>query len=212
MAQSYDQASWDEQGSTWVQIVYFKNGKIMQGYSKRVNFDEKADKIALLTNWILRMYKAGYLDKNNEGKTEIEYMEYFRNAMQPELVLRLYYNTYELPDVALQENIQMRTFLKRFYELIELNKTPEFINTKLMVANRAAFENPLDLSVHKFIEPKMLFEYCRNLVIDKKASGGETKSFFQQYLSKYFNQTDVFNNGENMHYWLSQSNHLTEIK
>ena len=184
----------------------------MQGYSKRVNFDEKADKIALLTNWILRMHKAGYLDQSNEEKTEIEYMEYFRNAMEPELCLRLYYNTYEIHDDSLRDNIQMRTFLKRFYELIEIGKTSDFINTKLMVANRTPFENPLDLSVHKFTEPKMLFEYCRNLIIDKKASGEETKAFFQQYLSKYFNQAEAFQNNENLHYWLSQSNHLTAIK
>jgi len=212
MAQAFHQAQWDEAGSTWIQLIYFKNGKLMQGYSKRVNFDEKGNKISLLTNWILRMFKAGYLDRTNQDKTEIEYIEYFRNHIEPELVLRLYYDTYEIHCPDLQNNVSLRKFLRTFYQYIEIGKTSDYIYTKLYDSKPVPFQNPLDLTKHRFIEPGLLFKYCRTLILDKKASVEETKAFYVQYLSKFFNQSALFADKSSVHDWISKSEDFKHIQ
>src|SRR6478609_1004442 len=79
---------WDKTNSTYMRIIYLRNGYTLTGYSKKYLQSERRDKIDLLTNWILRDFKAGYLDKAtlNPKITPVNRIEYFikyQNEYQP---------------------------------------------------------------------------------------------------------------------------------
>ncbi len=70
---------WDRAHSTFLRIIYLMNGYTLVGYSKKVGRNEKQDKIDLLTNWILRDLKNGYLDRatTNPKITPLDRIEYY---------------------------------------------------------------------------------------------------------------------------------------
>jgi len=181
---AYLQSKWDESNSTYCQVIHFENGKSLQGYSKRVGFNEKNDKVALLTNWILRSMKIGYLDPNNPDKSEIICIEYYQNEIDGQnMFLRLYYNYYELAELQM-ENKKLIRFLDAFYQMINDNIATSIICDKLHVKARAYKDNPLSIETHRYRDPMQLLRHCQRIsnTIDPR----DVLNFFHEYMSKFF--------------------------
>lgn len=91
----FDKESYSRSNSSFMQIINFKhNGKPLVGYSNKPGFYEKNDKVAVLFNWIMRMYKSGYLDRTVGGVDEITNIEYYdlrQDRYAPPLMFTMYY-------------------------------------------------------------------------------------------------------------------------
>lgn len=176
---------WDKTGSTFIQRIMFRNSqREMLGYSKKVAFNERNDKDALLTNWILRMYRDGYLDPKNTSKDAIDFIEYYQNTQpEPTLIIRLYY-TYPEWNPAYLSNKRLVNFINRFYDGIEKGHTATEIYNRLYIRSHSREADPLDLSTMRFSNERHLSNYCAKLMADGKPQG-EVEHFFHQYKEKY---------------------------
>jgi hypothetical protein len=176
---------WDKEGSTFVQRILFANNHEMLGYSRKIGFHERNDKDSLLINWILRMYRDGYLDPTNTNKDKIQFIEYYQNT-RPDLTLifRLHYD-YPEWNPAFFGNKRLVSFINRFYLLIEKKTPVQEIYRTLYVRSHASETDPLDLSTMRFINERHLSTYCTKLIADGKRPQGEVEHFFHQYKQKF---------------------------
>jgi hypothetical protein len=110
---------WDKANSTYMRIIYLSNGVNLTGYSKKYMQNERRDKIDLLTNWMLRDFKNGYLDKrtSNQKITTLDHIEYFikqNDSYHP--IINLYYDFPEWINHKWMDQKKFFYFIKRFYD------------------------------------------------------------------------------------------------
>ncbi|MEP5613719.1 MAG: hypothetical protein ABJP45_15815 [Cyclobacteriaceae bacterium] len=182
----FNDAAWDSELATYKQLIQFQNGKSIDGYSKKIDCTEMNDKISLLTNWIIRMYKKGYLDPNNPARDPISFIEYKHNRTG-ELILRLYYNYCEWGESILEKrNIgKLITFINRFYELISAGHSSAEIVSKLYDSKAKKSVKLYDLDAKRFSNEQELVRYCHVLIHEKGADIGRVKTFFHAYKTKF---------------------------
>lgn len=178
---------WDKENSTFIQrIVLHQSRKEFFGYSKKIAFEEKNDKDAVLINWIIRMYETGYLDEKSTQRDKIEYIEYFRNDKpDPTFIVRLYYR-YPEWNPAFLNNKRLVHFINKFYSMIEQGVGVAYIKKSLYINSRSKASDPLDLSVHRFSNERHLANFCADILNKQLRPEGEIQHFFHQYKQKYF--------------------------
>ncbi len=185
---SFISANWDKIGSTFMQVIYFSNGRALKGYSKKTNHDESPDKIKVLKNMILRMLRDGYLDKRNPSKTDVDRIEYYLNEPQVH-VFSLHYEYFECINENFFNSSNYRPvskFLEEFYKLISQGKSAEDIYSRLYTRTKSKSPEPLDFQKKRFLNPDQLIKYAQDLVISKGHSPGEVDHFITNYSEKHF--------------------------
>jgi hypothetical protein len=183
----YNNAKYDKDHATFEQIIFLSNGKQFIGYSKKMGYDEKADKVALLKNWILRMFKAGYLNPENIGtQKEIDQIDYFLNDHIKQPILILKYDHYEVvhPEWA-TNNFKIIQFLDTYYLYIK-NQDYHKI-TRLFDYSKGEKMNKLDLNVQRFMSEKALTNWCKSELEKNTYTPQELRSYWKQYNHRYFN-------------------------
>lgn len=180
---------WDKAHSTFVRIIYLKNGYNLTGYSKKVGRNERRDKIDLLTNWILRDLKNGYLDKcTTNGKiTPTDRIEYHLKAGDTiEPIFNLYYDFPEWINSKWLENKKLVSFINRFYTLIRKGANPTTIVNELEVRTRAPKQDPLDVSVRRFSNMIDLNTYIIHLRSGSDIPTEAINHFYNKYKEMHF--------------------------
>ncbi|MBX2943590.1 MAG: hypothetical protein KF860_14725 [Cyclobacteriaceae bacterium] len=187
----HNEPIWDKAHSTYMRIIYLENGYTLTGYSKKVGRNERRDKVDLLTNWILRDLKAGYLDKNttNPKITRVDRIEYFlRKGDSYEPIINLYYEFPEWSNVKWMEYKKFYSFINRFYWMIRNQSTVTTIANALEVRTRAPKQDPLDISRPRFASLIDLNAYVHRLKSDSDLPSEAIENFYRKYTSKYFDK------------------------
>jgi hypothetical protein len=181
-SQKYDQSN-----STFKQIIYLTNGKFFVGYSKKLGYNEKVDKVALLKNWILRMYKSGYLNKINIGtQKEIDEIHYFINDHIEAPLLTLNYSSYEVSNIEwCTSNFKIIQFLDTFYNYIRTDK--EFKISRLFDYSKGEKLDKLKTDTKRFLTHKALYNWIKSEIEKKDFTTFELSNFYNSYKIKYFN-------------------------
>jgi hypothetical protein len=185
----HNEPIWDKAQSTYMRVIYLQNGYTFTGYSKKVGRNERRDKIDLLTNWILRDLKAGYLDKRttNPKITSIDRIEYFlKQGESYEPILNLYYDFPEWVNTKWMENKKFYVFINRFYEMVRNQASVTTIANALEVRTRAQQQDPLDISIPRFSSMPDLNAYIHRLKTHTDLSGEAVDNFYRKYKEKYF--------------------------
>lgn len=185
----HNEPIWDKAHSTYMRVIYLQNGYTFTGYSKKVGRNERKDKVDLLTNWILRDLKAGYLDKRttNPKITPIDRIEYFlKQSESYEPILNLYYDFPEWVNTKWMENKKFYVFINRFYEMVRNQASVTTIANALEVRTRAQQQDPLDISIPRFSSMPDLNAYIHRLKTHTDLSGEAVDNFYRKYKEKYF--------------------------
>jgi hypothetical protein len=185
----FNEPVWDRMHSTYMRIIYLQNGYTLTGYSKKVGRNERRDKTDLLTNWILRDLKSGYLDKetSNPRITPLDRVEYFikRNeAYEP--ILNLYYSFPEWINTAWMDNRKFFSFISRLYAMLRQQATVTDIANALEVRTRASRVDPLDMSFPRFASMIDLNAYVHLLRGKAEIPSDAIDDFYRKYKTKYF--------------------------
>ena len=185
----HNEPVWDKAHSTFVRIIYLKNGYTLTGYSKKVGRNERRDKVDLLTNWILRDLRNGYLDKNttNNKITPIDRIEYYLSrggAM--EQIFNLYYDFPEWITTRWLGNKKLVSFINRFYDLLRKGNDPTAIVNELEVRTRAPKLDPLDVSVRRFASVIDLNAYVIRLRSESDIPTEAIDHFYIKYKETHF--------------------------
>ena len=187
----FNTSKWDTENSSYYVVTHFTNGKQIQVYSKKIGMHERNDKTALLTNWICRMYRDGYLNQADHTKTEIKHIVVYSNFTdQPHEILMLTYTSFSILDANYFENVDLITFLEKFYKLTQDGCKPEEIIQKLYVNSRTTQIDELDSTEKRFTQPMYLVNYCEELISRKQNPLPENavKDFFRNYMEKHFSK------------------------
>jgi hypothetical protein len=179
---------WDKAHSTFVRVIYLKNGYTLTGYSKKVGRNERRDKIDLLTNWFLRDLKNGYLDVSTKNPkiTPTERVEYyFKNGEALEPIVNLYYDFPEWINPKWMENRKLVSFINRFYSLIRKGATPTAIANELEIRTRAPKQDPLDISLKRFSNMLDLNAYVLRLRNESELPIEAVDNFYRKYKEKH---------------------------
>jgi len=185
----HNEPVWDKAHSTFIRIIYLQNGYTLTGYSKKVGRNERRDKVDLLTNWILRDFRNGYLDKNttNNKITPIDRIEYYtKRGESIDPIFNLYYDFPEWINTKWLENKKLVSFINRFYSLLRKGNNPSAIVNELEVRTRAPKQDPLDVSVRRFSSMIDLNTYIIHL---RSASDIPTEAinhFYNKYKETHF--------------------------
>lgn len=179
---------WDKANSTFMRLIVLSNGVTLTGYSKKVARNERNDKTDLLTNWILRDYKNGYLNMrtNNEKITQLNYIDYFKkidNDFEP--IIKLTYTHPEWLSPTWMENRKLYVFINRFYDLILKGKDESFIINALEVRSRTSLQDPFNLSFFRFTSIRDLNAYVNKLKNQNDLSMEAIEHFYREYTKKY---------------------------
>lgn len=182
---------WDKANSTYMRLINLENGVTLTGYSKKVGRNERKDKIDLLTNWILRDFKSGYLNKRTtNGKIttldKIDYYSKIHNQYEP--VITLTYNHPEWVNPKWMEIRKFYVFIQRFYDFIYSNRDESFIINALEVRTRTHAIDPLDLSVFRFATVRDLNSFTDRLKQQQEFPQEAIEHFYREYLNKYQNK------------------------
>ncbi len=189
MNQNKNEAIWDKANSTFMRQIYCCNGYAFTGYSKKYKNNERRDKTDLLTNWILRDFKNGYLDKKttNPKITEVDRVEYFQKRNERyEPIVNLYYDFAEWPDQKWMDNKKFFAFIYRFYDMIRKGIDATAIVNALEVRTRAPRFDPLYLEAPRFGSMNDLNAYVYKLRQDGKEEIEAIENFYRKYKEKYF--------------------------
>ena len=179
---------WDKAHSTFVRVIYLQNGYTLTGYSKKVGRNERRDKIDLLTNWILRDLKNGYLDKltNNPKITPTDRIEYyFKRGDSLEPIVNLYYEFPEWIDMKWTEQRKLVSFINRFYALLRKGVSPSAISNELEIRTRAPKQDPLDISIRRFASMIDLNAYVLRLRNESDLPKEAVDNFYSKYKEKH---------------------------
>src|ERR1041385_2015339 len=148
---------WDKENSTYCRVLVMENGRELTGYSKQIAMEEKRDKTDLLTNWIVRDFEGGYLDKNttNPKITRLKCADWYKriskDPLQHELMFTMYYDTMEWHNTKYSEDKKLVDFLRKFYWLVRKNPTAGTVKKSLYVFTRAEKTNPLSIERPRFM-------------------------------------------------------------
>jgi len=172
-----------------MRIIYLKNGYTFTGYSKKVGRNERRDKVDLLTNWILRDLKSGYLDKRttNPKITPVERIEYFiKRSEEYEPIINLYYDFPEWVNTKWMENKKLYSFINRFYSMLRNQVNPSSIANALEIRTRATKQDPLDISLPRFATIPDLNAFVQRLKEESDLEAEAIDNFYRKYKEKYF--------------------------
>jgi hypothetical protein len=186
--QTNNEPVWDRAHSTFVRVIYLQNGYTLTGYSKKVGRNERRDKIDLLTNWILRDLKNGYLDKltKNPKITPTDRIEYyFKRGDSLEPIVNLYYEFPEWIDMKWTEQRKLVSFINRFYALVRKGVSPSAISNELEIRTRAPKQDPLDISIKRFISMIDLNAYVLRLRNESDLPKEAVDNFYSKYKEKH---------------------------
>jgi hypothetical protein len=180
---------WDKANSTFMRLIVLLNGVTLTGYSKKVARNERNDKIDLLTNWILRDFKNGYLNRRtkNEKITQLDYIDYYKktdNDYEP--IIKLTYTHPEWLNPQWMENRKLYVFINRFYDFIEKGKDESFIINALEVKSRTAPQDPFNISLVRFTSIRDLNAYVDKLKNQNDLSMEAIEHFYRAYCAKHF--------------------------
>lgn len=189
-AKSQNEPIWDKKYSTYMRVIYLTNGYTLTGYSKKVGRNERRDKVDLLTNWILRDLKNGYLDRHttNPRITPVDRIEYFfkRGESEYEPIINLYYDFPEWVNPKWMDFKKMHVFINRFYDMIRNQMSPTSIANALEIRTRAQSQDPLDISIPRFSSMPDLNAYIHRLKNESSLPGEAVDNFYRKYKEKYF--------------------------
>ena len=180
---------WDKANSTYMRIIHLANGYHFTGYSKKYRNNERRDKTDLLTNWILRDFSNGYLDKKttNPKITELDHVEYFmKKGTEYVPVINLYYDFAEWPNQAWMDNKKFFSFIYRFYDMIIKGVPMMTICNELEVTSRAPRIDPLSIDTPRFMSPRDLAAYVFRMRQEGKYETEAIENFYRKYQDKYF--------------------------
>lgn len=183
------EAVWDRKESTFVRSIHLETGVSLTGYSKKVGRNERRDKTDLLTNWILRDYKNGYLDrKTTRSIDRLDRIEYYKKIDNDyELVIILHYTFADWGRSRWITNKKFFSFINRFYSMIEMGRSISEIVNALEVRTKASPQDPLDISVCRFPTMRDLNAYVVYLKTETDIPHDAIDSFYEKYKQKYFN-------------------------
>jgi hypothetical protein len=185
----FNEPVWDRTHSTYMRIIYLQNGYTLTGYSKKVGRNERRDKTDLLTNWILRDLKSGYLDKHtlNPKITPVDRVEYYvkRNESY-EPILNLYYSFPEWINTSWMDNKKFFSFINRLYGMVRNQATVTDISNALEVRTRAPRQDPLDITFPRFASITDLNAYVHLMRSKSDIPSDAIEDFYNKYKSKYF--------------------------
>lgn len=186
--QTGNEPVWDRENSTFVRTIYLTNGYTLTGYSKKVGRNERHDKIDLLTNWILRDLKNGYLDKETTRKiTPLDRIEYYRrNGDNLDPIINLYYECPDWINTKWLDNKKLVSFINRLYSLMRKGLNAGAISNELEVRTRAPKQDPFDLSQKRFINMIDLNAYVLRLRNQSDLPNEAVDNFYRKYKEKYF--------------------------
>ncbi|NOS92999.1 MAG: hypothetical protein HOP30_13830 [Cyclobacteriaceae bacterium] len=186
--QTGNEPVWDRENSTFVRTIYLTNGYTLTGYSKKVGRNERHDKIDLLTNWILRDLKNGYLDKETTRKiTPLDRIEYYRrNGDNLDPIINLYYECPDWINTKWLDNKKLVSFINRLYSLMRKGLNAGAISNELEVRTRAPKQDPFDLSKKRFINMIDLNAYVLRLRNQSDLPNEAVDNFYRKYKEKYF--------------------------
>lgn len=181
---------WDKLNSTFIRIIYLKNGYTLTGYSKKVGRNERRDKVDLLTNWILRDFRNGYLDKNtlNSKITPLDNIYYsiqVEGRIEP--VIELFYDYPNWINLKWSSNKKFFAFITRFYDMVHRQVPPSEIVNRLEVRTRAERFDPLDTSTPRLSSMRDLNACVTRLRTEGNYSEEAIEAFYRKYKEKYFN-------------------------
>lgn len=192
---SFTAAQWDKRDSTFMQRIFFTNGRVLTGYSKRMDHNESPDDLKVLRNWVLRMLRDGYLDKRNPQKTDIDRIEYYLNETQ-EHVFTLHYEYFECVNEIFFNSKYYQpfvAFLEEFYRLINQGRSSQDIYSRLYLRARVKATDPLDFQKKRFTNPDQLKKYVQEMVSLKGYSSVEVDHFVLKYSQKHFGEAIKIN-------------------
>ncbi|NQZ77515.1 MAG: hypothetical protein HRT61_15645 [Ekhidna sp.] len=177
---SFLKAEWDKKNSTFRSEMK-PTGWI--GYSKKIDHPERKDSISLLTNWILRLYRDGYLRESR--KPYISEVSFYFNQTGEHIVTFHWdcpeWNSSIMSD---QRYSRLVDFGDKFYDLVRSNTNPDIIYQKLYVRNVKS--NPFNLDLPRFSSKDNLASYCADLVRREQHVKGDVDEFYNKYVIKYF--------------------------
>ena len=180
---------WDKANSTYMRIIYLENGYTLTGYSKKFLQSERRDKIDLLTNWILRDFKNGYLDKAtlNPKITPVNRVEYFiKQQNEYYSVINLYYEGPDWINPKWLDQKKFYAFITKFYAMVRRNLAVSEIVNALEVRSRASSKDPFDISIPRFPNKPDLDAYMQRLLNDPNMEREAIENFYRKYNEKYF--------------------------
>lgn len=187
----HNEPVWDKAQSTFMRVIYLQNGYTLTGYSKKVGRNERRDKIDLLTNWILRDLKNGYLDKQtaNSKITPLDRIDYFRKLPDGnyEAIVTLYYECPDWVEPKWMENQKLVSFITRLYILLRKGVNSIAIANELEVRTRAQRHDPLDYTIRRFASMVDLNAYVIRLKTSDRHPPEAIDHFYRQYKQKFFN-------------------------
>jgi hypothetical protein len=177
---------WDREGSTYVRIITFTDGKQLTGYSKKIGNNERRNPVDGLTNWILRDYIGGYLDARSDKAiaNPTSRIDYYLNQTQDRIISL----TYAAPDWTQKaaENKKLFNWINRFYAMIRAGKPSSEIENFLMVRTRERNRDELDYSVQRFFTLSDLNFYFNLLLEQKRYTAEAIHHFYREYKLKWF--------------------------
>jgi hypothetical protein len=183
---------WDKANSTFMRVLIMQNGIELTGYSKKIGMEEKRDKTDVLTNWIIRDFEQGYLNKNNLDPriTALKYSDWYhrKSVTEFELMFSLYYDTVEWHDIKYAKNKKLVDFLNRFCYLSKHNATANTIRDQLYVTKRAERLDPLSTEKPRFLSLEDLNFYMNRLQSEERFTNDQLQHFYTSYKQKYFQQ------------------------
>ena len=188
MSTKKNSPKFDPYNSTYRHRILFADGvKELIGYSNKQGWIEREDKIIVLINYILRLYKAGYLDRYNYTKDKIECIEFYANDDSNTRIFTLFYSycEWEPSMIGRKDFGRLITFIERFYEMVEKNTSPSKIYETLYYRGRRKRTAPLDLEIHRFQNEADLMRHCQSVVERELAEPSEVEAFFRKYRDKY---------------------------
>lgn len=180
----FDKAPYDRENSTYRQKIRFLNGKIIDGYSKKMGFVEPIDPNNCLTNFILRMYLLGYL-RICDRIDPVDYIEYRWNHNQ-ELIMTCYYEYPEFNPEILRNNMVLVKWTNDFYKDIARNKPLSYMEKKYHRRGREAKTNELDVNQIAFSSMDHVVSKIKYLLNTGKYSIDEIIYFYRKVIEVQF--------------------------
>jgi hypothetical protein len=179
---AFNNAKKDSFNSTFIYKITFDNQKTIIGYSANSGFSEKNDKNAVLINYVLRMYKRGYLDYDNPPKDRIIKIEIFLNLRSGEkIIFRLFYDYFEGFEGFEDFGVFVK-FLDSFYSDVQKRLPVQEIFNKYYRSDKSPTIEPFDYKYKRFITRKSLLNYCSQMYNKKIFTREQAMHFESKYL------------------------------
>lgn len=189
---AFNQAGFDMLESSYYHRIVFETGRELVGYSKKKGFAEKADKQALLVNMILRMFKSGYLDPENDRIDPVDRIEYWRqNYPDSTYVCTCRYHSIEwnLNNI-LDYDIAAKK-LDKIYADIRDNSI-RIVFDKNYIRDKSPITDPFDITVERFRTVADLWMYGLHCIEKKKGSRQQVEHFLRTYAEKHLYKDEKY--------------------